>query len=100
MNKLLVVFVILGLALAHQPCYIEIPVEQQPSVVTTELPQLTREELPDQWLWSNVDGTSFLTLVRNQHIPQYCGACWSFATTSSLADRIKIARNAQWPDNE
>jgi len=101
MNKLSIIFfALLGLALSHQGCLIEIPVEKQPSVVKNPLPQLSREEIPDQWLWNDVNGTSFLTLVRNQHIPQYCGACWSFATTSSLADRIKIARNAQWPDCE
>jgi len=102
MNKLniFVLSFILGFVLSHDNCYVEIPFEQLPSHVVTPLKKLAKEEVPSQWLWSSVNETSFLTLVRNQHIPQYCGACWAFATTSSLSDRIKIARNAQWPDLE
>lgn len=68
------------------------------SVIKNPLPQLSMDELPANWTWSNVNGTNFLTLVRNQHIPTYCGSCWAFASTSALSDRIKIARNAAWPD--
>lgn len=53
---------------------------------------------PQNFFWGNVSGTNFLTVSRNQHIPEYCGACWAFATTSALSDRIKILRNATWPD--
>ena len=45
-----------------------------------------------------MNGTNYLTIQRNQHIPIYCGACWAFSGTSCLSDRIKIRRKAQWPD--
>jgi cathepsin X len=54
--------------------------------------------LPQNYWWGNVSGTNYLTVQRNQHIPIYCGSCWAFAVTSSLSDRIKIMRKAQWPD--
>jgi len=56
------------------------------------------DDLPEQILWNNHNGTNYLTNIRNQHVPTYCGSCWAHASTSSLSDRIKIARNAAWPD--
>jgi len=55
-------------------------------------------ELPANFNWQNINGTSYVTKSLNQHIPQYCGSCWAHGALSSLADRIKIARKAQGPD--
>lgn len=76
------------------PCAIRHPGER-PGVVKTKLNPVA---LPDNFDWGNVDGVNFLTNIRQQHNPQYCGSCWAHAATSSLSDRIKIARNAAWPD--
>ena len=67
-------------------------------MIKTQIPKLSFEELPKNFWWGNVNGTNYLTLQKNQHIPQFCGSCWAFAVTSSLSDRIKIMRNATWPD--
>jgi len=66
--------------------------------VLNPLPKLGAAQLPKNHWWGNVNGKNFLTYQRNQHIPIYCGSCWAFASTSALSDRIKIKRNAQWPD--
>ena len=68
----------------------------KPDHVVTPLTPVA--DLPETHIWSNVDGVNYLTNMRNQHIPSYCGSCWAHAATSAMSDRIKIARKAAWPD--
>jgi cathepsin X len=64
------------------------------SKTVTPLPQdyVKDSDLPEEHNWCNLNGTSYCTMSRNQHIPQYCGSCWAHGSVSALGDRVKIAR--------
>ncbi|GKY95537.1 hypothetical protein MPSEU_000515300 [Mayamaea pseudoterrestris] len=55
---------------------------------------ISKSDLPANFRWDNVNGTSYITKSLNQHLPQWCGSCWAHGALSSLADRIKIDRKA------
>jgi len=76
------------------PCYVKS--ENREGVIKNELTPV--ENLPANFTWSNVDGVNYLTEVKNQHLPQYCGSCWAQAAASAMSDRIKIMRQAAWPE--
>jgi hypothetical protein len=53
--------------------------------------QLPAGELPTAFDWRNVDGVRYATPSKTQQVPRICGACWAFAATGTLSDRVRIA---------
>jgi len=51
------------------------------------------DPLPEAFSWGNKDGVNFLSPMRNQHIPRYCGSCWAFAATNVLSDRWNVRQH-------
>ena len=90
---------VLGFIPCHKPASPEIPSEYilSPSNIPyKKYPDLTSLASSIDWRWHN--GQRFVTWTRNQHIPNYCGACWAMASTSALSDRIMIAHNNSFPE--
>ena len=42
--------------------------------------------------WPNHDGRNYLTWIKNQLNPYFCGSCWAQAATSVLNDRLNISQ--------
>jgi len=70
--------------------------------VVTELSAATADisfdDLPKEFDWRDANGLNLVVDDWNQHIPQYCGACWVHGTLSALNDRIKVMRRGKFPD--
>lgn len=84
--------------ISAEPCYKRN--DKVKPLITSPLPHtyLKMSDLPETYDLRNISGKTMVTATRNQHIPGYCGACWSFAATSSLNDRMKLATNGKWPE--
>ena len=76
------------------------PSNNVPEVIKSPLPYTytPAAALPTAFDWRNVNGINFVTVDLNQHAPVYCGSCWLHGSISSLNDRLKIARKAQFPE--
>ena len=48
----------------------------------------------------NVNGRNYLSSLRSQDIPSYCGSSWAIATAASLSDRFRYQTNGKWPTHE
>jgi len=77
-----------------------VPEAEWRATLRAPLPHTLSElwQMPSEFDWRNVEGTNFVTMDLNQHIPKYCGSCYLNAAISVLSDRIKIARKAAFPD--
>ncbi|XXQ34277.1 cathepsin X [Plasmodiophora brassicae] len=98
--SVLLVLLLLTVASAYKSELRQMPGRRVPSVVRSALPHeyISPGDLPETWDWRNVSGVNYVTKDLNQHIPQYCGSCWAHGALSALADRIKIRRQARFPD--
>ena len=70
------------------------------SVVKSPLPHtyLTKDALPKEYDIRNLDGVSYASIDRNQHIPQYCGSCWAQGAASALSDRLALLTDNLFPE--
>ena len=66
-------------------------IAELPSRGSGAAPRMRAEDLPVAHDWRNVGGVRYATGSKTQQIPHICGACWAFAATGTLSDRVRIA---------
>lgn len=49
---------------------------QTEHIVTSRPTIASVDALPANFDWRNEAGINYVSISRNQHIPNYCGACW------------------------
>ena len=59
---------------------------------------LAASQIPDQFSWDNVNGTSFVPEVHSQNFPTPCNSGWAFSAVDTFNSRMKIRRKAASPD--
>ena len=79
----------------HKGCYIK---SNHTSPYKWNPPEVDVEAYPTNFSWADLNGTNYLSQVRNQHVPHYCGSCWAMAGTSALSDRIAFLRKGAFPE--
>ena len=99
LSSCVIAALLLFCATAIETCVIQPKIPVTPHI-ESPMPHeyLNAKDIPAEFDWRNNNGTNYCTTSRNQHIPVYCGSCWAMGTSSALADRVKIMRNAKFPD--
>ena len=90
-----------GLSVGFEPCLKRSPNGPKEYILDeSHRPEnkYSKYDLASELDWRYVDGQRYATWTRNQHIPNYCGACWAFSSTSALSDRIMIENKNAWPE--
>ena len=59
---------------------------------------ISRDAVPKEYDIRNLNGISYASIDRNQHIPQYCGSCWAQGSSSALSDRLALLTNNLFPE--
>lgn len=93
-SSLVVLLALIGCALAAMHGIVK--PSHLPSRITKPRPQV--QDVPTSWDWRSAPtGQYFLSPIRNQNNPVFCGSCWAFAATSAIADRVRILGKGLWP---